>query len=232
MYSQLLVDGEDSRSGSKARLFKGMALGFGAGLLLGTVLSMVIVPGINTSEPSSLVASTAFSTASQNSVNPLRGSSPVVAHGWRFTHDGKGHPGIGQTVHGMVADAGYAPSYQPSSSAPVPAGQFSPEQLEFMRRSGKLPSLEQPVQQAASAQVSDGQYSPEQLEFMRRAGKMPNSQPQPTSAQGQYSQTQLDFMRRKMEDQYSPPTTSWDSAADDSAGRRDGYRAYHSQRFS
>merc|ERR1712216_959960 len=155
------------------------------------------------------------------------------ARGWRFTHDGRGHPQIGNTgvADKPAAQDGYSQPYQQPTSAQVPAGQYSPEQLEFLRRSGKMPAA--PVQQPTSAQVPQGQYSPEQLDFLRRAGKLPNAQAQPANAQGQYSESQLDFMRRKMEDQYQRPTTSWDSSTFEAAeGRRDGYRPYHNQRFN
>merc|ERR1719487_2841121 len=64
---------------------------------------------------------------------------------------------------------------QPTSAQPVP-GQFSEEQLAFLRRTGRAPA--QPQSQPASAQPAAGQYSAEQLAFMQRAGKVPGGQPQ------------------------------------------------------
>eukprot|EP00747_Dinoflagellata_sp_TGD_P129287 gnl/TRDRNA2_/TRDRNA2_174661_c0_seq1.p1 gnl/TRDRNA2_/TRDRNA2_174661_c0~~gnl/TRDRNA2_/TRDRNA2_174661_c0_seq1.p1 ORF type:complete len:266 (-),score=38.92 gnl/TRDRNA2_/TRDRNA2_174661_c0_seq1:589-1302(-) len=237
MYSQLPVC-DDRHHGSKVHVCKSITLGFGAGLLLATVVTLAVpstVPATSAAEPSSL-RTLPVSTASQSSISALRGGIPVIAQGRFVTHDGLGHPGIG----GNTAVVQNAPSlsqpYQQPVSMQTPAGEYSPEQLEFMRRAGKMPSMEQPVQQSASVQVSQGQYSPEQLEFLRRAGKLPNSEPQhqqPSSTQGQYSESQLEFMRRRMENQYQQPTTSWDSPKPEAAqGRRDGYTPYQKQRFN
>eukprot|EP00747_Dinoflagellata_sp_TGD_P196751 gnl/TRDRNA2_/TRDRNA2_67261_c0_seq2.p1 gnl/TRDRNA2_/TRDRNA2_67261_c0~~gnl/TRDRNA2_/TRDRNA2_67261_c0_seq2.p1 ORF type:complete len:463 (+),score=73.60 gnl/TRDRNA2_/TRDRNA2_67261_c0_seq2:69-1457(+) len=99
-----------------------------------------------------------------NQEAPLHGA--VVAHGWRFTHDGRGHPKIDQqTVVGNT----------PVSVISSAQGEYSQEQLEFMQRSGKMPNTPAQTQQQPTS--SQGQYSPEQLEFLRRSGKQPNAAP-------------------------------------------------------
>eukprot|EP00747_Dinoflagellata_sp_TGD_P129288 gnl/TRDRNA2_/TRDRNA2_174661_c0_seq2.p1 gnl/TRDRNA2_/TRDRNA2_174661_c0~~gnl/TRDRNA2_/TRDRNA2_174661_c0_seq2.p1 ORF type:complete len:255 (-),score=34.96 gnl/TRDRNA2_/TRDRNA2_174661_c0_seq2:460-1140(-) len=226
MYSQLPVC-DDRHHGSKVHVCKSITLGFGAGLLLGALVTMALLhpslPGTSAAEPSSLVASQ-FSMATGNSVTSDR--SAVIANSWRFTHDGRGHPQIGAKTAVMEK---------------TPAqGQYSPEQLELLQRASKA-LQEQSYQQPANSQPTStqGKYSPEQLAFLRRAGKLPSEQEQqeqqqqPTSAQGQYSESQLAFMRRKMEQQYKRPVTaSWETPAAESVGRRDGYSRYSAQKFS
>jgi hypothetical protein len=249
MYSQF--EGEESQRTDKMHILKGIAIGFGAGLLFATVMTMVVLPDASAAEPSSLMAMP-FSAAARASSSRFRGGNPVVVRSWN-TRDGRGHPKIGGTaVLEKPSLGGFSqPSYQQPTSAQVPAGQYSPEQLEFLRRTGKMPS--QPVQMDNGLKislerqfavvcnelscikidfiqdkdqngnsVSSEQYSPEQLEFLRRVGKLPTM-----------NEPQMDLMRRKMEDQYQRPTASSDSPTFEAAqGRRDGYsRPYKKQRF-
>eukprot|EP00747_Dinoflagellata_sp_TGD_P189011 gnl/TRDRNA2_/TRDRNA2_48808_c0_seq1.p1 gnl/TRDRNA2_/TRDRNA2_48808_c0~~gnl/TRDRNA2_/TRDRNA2_48808_c0_seq1.p1 ORF type:complete len:247 (+),score=29.70 gnl/TRDRNA2_/TRDRNA2_48808_c0_seq1:99-839(+) len=246
MYSQF--EGEESQRTGKMHFLKGIAIGFGAGLFFATVATMIVLPDTSAAEPSSLMA-VPFSATARGSSARLRGDNPIV-RSWN-TRDGHGHARMGGTaVLEKPSPGGYSqPSYQQhtSAQAQVPAGQYSPEQLEFLRRAGKMPS--QPVQmddelkismspQGNRAVVCKGEtscieielgqnndrkhYSPEQLEFLRRTGKLPTM-----------NEPHLDFMRRKMQDQYQRPTMSWDSPTSEAAaGRRDGYRPYHKQRFT
>jgi len=86
-------------------------------------------------------------------------------------------PGYAEKFGSSVQQA-RAPAFYPSKArAPQPVAQvqstegFSPEQLAFLERTGKLQKSSS-ASYSAPAQVNDGGYSPEQLAFLERTGKL------------------------------------------------------------
>jgi hypothetical protein len=162
MYSQFLSDGEDSHRASQKRFLKGLAVGFGAGLLVATIVTVAFlpstVPDSSAAEPSSLIAwPSVLRTA------PSRGT---VVYGWRHNkQDDNFAP-----KQGLPADSlyGQTQSYQPqfqqpmrSQPAQVAPGEYSQEQLEFLRRTGKSPGYSGGDRAAPPrAQTNSGWSSP------------------------------------------------------------------------
>jgi hypothetical protein len=166
MHSQLMSDGEDCHRASNMRFLKGVAVGFGAALLLATIVNMAASPAIEP-EPSSLIA-----WPSVLRTGPLRGT---VVYGGRYMKDGNymkdSHfaPKQGMPEGSSQQTQYYQPQFQQPTrtqpAAPVAPGQYSQEQLEFLRRTGKAAPAAAPQQyqqpvSARPAQTNWGWDSP------------------------------------------------------------------------